>query len=141
MYLSYSFTDSNSRTAYGVLFEVNNLYFMVKANREVILSAGSIQSPQLLMLSGIGPRKHLEEMEIPVIYNSPGVGRNLQDHVGIEGINYLVTAPDNFPCDASIALNDQKIVSPKVINQFIFNHTGELYSNIFGDAVGFINSR
>ena len=50
----------------------------VLAHREIILSAGSIQSPQLLMLSGIGPRQHLQDLGVPVIHHLPGVGENLQ---------------------------------------------------------------
>ncbi|CAF1273846.1 unnamed protein product [Adineta ricciae] len=49
--------------------------------KEVILSAGTIGSPQLLLLSGIGPRKELEKFQIPVIVDLPGVGKNLQDHL------------------------------------------------------------
>ncbi|XP_060082037.1 L-sorbose 1-dehydrogenase-like [Ylistrum balloti] len=52
----------------------------VRANKEVILSAGSIQSPQLLMLSGIGPSEHLKEIGIPVVADLP-VGENLRDHL------------------------------------------------------------
>jgi len=47
----------------------------------VILSAGAIQSPQILQLSGVGPAKLLQEFNIPVIHNLPGVGENLQDHL------------------------------------------------------------
>jgi choline dehydrogenase-like flavoprotein len=50
---------------------------------EVLLCAGSIGSPQLLMLSGIGPAQHLRELDIPVIQDLPGTGQNLQDHLDV----------------------------------------------------------
>jgi choline dehydrogenase-like flavoprotein len=51
-----------------------------QARREVILAAGAIQSPQLLMLSGVGAGAELQASGIPVIHDLPGVGKNLQDH-------------------------------------------------------------
>lgn len=51
-----------------------------RARREVILSGGAIQSPQLLQLSGIGPAEHLRQLGIPVVHDSPGVGGNLREH-------------------------------------------------------------
>ncbi|MDE0171746.1 MAG: choline dehydrogenase [bacterium] len=51
--------------------------------REVIVSGGAINTPQLLMLSGLGPRKHLEELGVGVVNDLPGVGRNLQDHLEV----------------------------------------------------------
>jgi choline dehydrogenase len=55
----------------------------LKARREVILSGGAINSPQLLLLSGVGPRVELAKLGIPVVHDLPGVGQNLQDHLDI----------------------------------------------------------
>lgn len=64
-----------------------------KASREVIISGGTYNSPQLLKLSGIGPKKELEGLDIPVVVDLPGVGTNLQDHyeIAVQG-----TAPADF---------------------------------------------
>ena len=70
-----------NRLAVGVEYIQNQSKYIIRANREIILSAGAIQSPQLLQLSGIGPRGLLSEFGIPVIQDSPGVGENLQDHL------------------------------------------------------------
>jgi choline dehydrogenase-like flavoprotein len=56
---------------------------IIRANREVILSAGAIGSPRLLQLSGIGPADHLTDLGIPVVLDQPGVGANLQDHLDL----------------------------------------------------------
>lgn len=67
--------------AKGVLYKKGNSIFEVKADKEVIVSAGAIQSPQLLMLSGIGDTEELKKHNIDVICDLPGVGKNLQDHL------------------------------------------------------------
>jgi choline dehydrogenase len=72
--------------AVGVVGEREGEPVEVRAGREVILAAGAYNSPQLLMLSGIGPADHLEMREIEVAVDLPGVGGNLQDHVQIGGI-------------------------------------------------------
>ena len=89
--------------AHRVLFEGNRAVgiqvsdknknkYTIKANKEVILSAGAIQSPQLLMLSGIGPAAHLKDKGIPLLKNLDGVGKNLQDHLQLRLI-YEVSKP------------------------------------------------
>lgn len=67
----------------------------VRSNKEIILSAGAINSPQLLMLSGIGPKKHLSELGINTLVDSANVGQNLQDHtlvpILISGAKNIIT--------------------------------------------------
>ena len=71
--------ENNKAT--GVCFKDNkNKIFNVKSNKEVIVCAGAIGSPHILMLSGIGPKDHLKSMGINLIADMPGVGQNLQDH-------------------------------------------------------------
>lgn len=67
--------------AVGVEYRHGNSSTMVKANKEIILSAGAFQSPQLLMLSGVGAPSELEKSGIDCIKEIPGVGQNLQDHL------------------------------------------------------------
>ena len=71
--------DIKNKRATGVYFIRDGRKYFVKARKEVILSAGAIGSPQLLMLSGVGPKDHLTELGINVIADLP-VGQNLQDH-------------------------------------------------------------
>ena len=63
----------------GVEAESGGEVFVVEGE-EIILSSGAVASPQILMLSGVGPRAHLESLGIPVVHDSPGVGKNLRDH-------------------------------------------------------------
>ncbi len=69
------------RHATGVSYERAGRETVVRARREVILSGGSINSPQLLKLSGVGPAAELRALDIPVVHDLPGVGENLQDHL------------------------------------------------------------
>jgi choline dehydrogenase-like flavoprotein len=69
------------RRAAGVAYRQNGSVRTARARGEVILSAGAIGSPQILMLSGVGPAAHLSKLGIPVVLDKPGVGGNLQDHL------------------------------------------------------------
>jgi len=75
-------------TASGVQFLRNGVQHVVKATKEVILSAGAIGSPQLLMLSGVGPREHLLSLNISLVKSLNGVGRNMQDHSQFLGATF-----------------------------------------------------
>lgn len=70
--------------AVGIEVEANGRAECIRATREVVICGGAINSPQLLMLSGIGPADELRQLGIEVVQDSPGVGRNLQDHIGFK---------------------------------------------------------
>lgn len=87
--------DPKSKRAFGVIFKKHNKAYLVRARKEVVLSAGAISSPQLLMLSGIGPADHLQQFKIPVLSDLK-VGYNLQDHIGLGGLTFLIDEPISF---------------------------------------------
>jgi choline dehydrogenase len=76
-------------TATGVVIQSNGTISTLRANKEVIVSAGAFQSPQILMVSGIGPESILRQHNIPSIVNLPGVGQGMQDHMFF-GLSYRV---------------------------------------------------
>jgi choline dehydrogenase len=78
--------------ATGVKFLANGKEHTVTARKEIILSGGTINSPQVLMISGIGPKAHLKEHGIDVLKDLPGVGQNLQDHFMMP-VAYKCTQP------------------------------------------------
>ena len=78
--------------ATGIRYRRRGRPHTAHARREVILSGGAINSPQLLMLSGIGPGETLQGQGIPVLHHAPEVGRNLQDHLGYDHL-YRATVP------------------------------------------------
>ena len=83
--------------AVGVEAESGGEIFTVEAGK-VVLSSGALRSPQLLMLSGVGPREHLEEMGIPVVNDLPGVGQSLFNHLSVH-INFKVKDGVEVPAD------------------------------------------
>ncbi|XP_052743180.1 glucose dehydrogenase [FAD, quinone]-like [Bicyclus anynana] len=93
--------DKNDN-AYGVEYVKGGVTYKAHATKEVIVSAGTINSAKLLMLSGIGPREHLESLNIPVIQDL-AVGENLHDHVSFDGMVLAL-------------LNDTAIPKHEIIN-------------------------
>jgi len=105
--------------AVGVSYIQNGQSHQVNANKEVILSGGAINSPQLLMLSGIGPADHLKALDIPVVADLPGVGQNLQDHPAIVVL---------YACNQPISLASAQ--TAENLQDFIDNKMGPLTSNV-----------
>jgi choline dehydrogenase-like flavoprotein len=81
--------------ATGVDYVAKSGVSHARAEREVVLSAGAFNTPQLLMLSGVGPADHLRQIGVAPVVDAPGVGKNLQDHLGI-WITWNRTSPGRF---------------------------------------------
>lgn len=103
------------------------------ANKEVLLCAGAIASPQILQRSGVGSAELLAEFDIPLVHDLPGVGENLQDHLEM----YL-----QYECKEPVSLYPalQWWNQPKIGAEWLFGGTGVGASNHF-EAGGFIRSR
>ena len=84
--------EPTTKRAYGVRFIRNGVIYSVRARKEVVLSAGSIASPQMLMLSGVGHSSHLSRFGIPVL-SDLSVGDNLQDHISMPGMVFQIDKP------------------------------------------------
>jgi len=122
----------------GVKLMIDGAVKDVAADKEVILAAGAINSPKLLMLSGVGEAKALRSLGIDVVENLPGVGENLQDHVLLSGVvfkykgkmpdrpadsnaveaeAYLSSSP-SADTDISLVLHELPVVTPEVASRY-----------------------
>jgi choline dehydrogenase len=108
------------RRAIGVSFRRDGRLCTARAAREVILCGGAVNSPQLLMLSGIGPQQHLSELAIPVLHNLPGVGQSLQDHY---------SAPIKLKSRLPVTVNDVMLSNARKLKaglEYYMFHRGPL---------------
>ena len=119
--------------AVGVELIQNGQTRTIYADREVILSCGVFNSPQVLLRSGIGNAEHLREMGIPVVQDLPGVGENLQDHLDWP-IQYECTQP------VSLYSATTPLGQLKVGMEWFTSKTGIAASNLF-EAGGYFRSR
>ena len=108
----------------GLEFRRNGELRRVQASAEVILSAGVIGSPRILLLSGIGPADELQRLGVPVVANLEGVGRNLQDHVLLAGLVYECQGPlpplRNNGAESTLWWkSDSRLVAPDIQPVFI----------------------
>jgi choline dehydrogenase len=118
-----------NKRATGVVYEHNGVSETVHANVEVILAGGTINSPQLLLLSGIGPSDELQKVGIHVIHDLKGVGQNLQDHPMVS-VGYL--------CTQKISLDGAE--TPGNLVRYLLFKTGPLTSNV-AEAGIFLTTR
>lgn len=117
------------KRAVGVAYTHGGQKREASAAKEVIVCGGAINSPQLLMLSGIGPAQHLKDMDINVIHDLPGVGQNLQDHMVTGVLMY---------CNQPISLLNA--TRPGQLLKYLMFKRGMLTSN-GGEAGGFIRTK
>lgn len=117
------------KQAVGVEYRHGDNTSKVMAQRGVILSGGAVNSPQLLMLSGIGDGNHLQAFGIPVVVDLPGVGQNLQDHLAM-----MVAYEARQPISLRNALK------PEAQQEYMSSGRGPLSSNV-GEAGAFVKSR
>ena len=122
------------KRAVGVEFVMNGQMQQLKATKEVLLCAGALQSPQILMLSGIGPKQHLLDHQIAAVHDLPGVGQNLHDHLDIV---QQVHAPA-LTQSVGITLGGVWTLL-KGIFEWRSHRTGPLTSNV-AEAGGFVKS-
>ncbi len=126
--------DIEGRTVRGVVARQNGQVNTIVARREVILSAGAIGSPDILLRSGIGPAAQIKAMGAPLILDLPGVGQNLQDHVDMM---VICTSRSTEPYGISIRS------LPRLAREglrWIFRNRGMLSSNMV-EAGGFVRSQ
>ena len=120
--------------AVGVEYRQGGALKQVRAGREVLLSAGALLSPQLLMLSGVGPAAHLQQHGIPVLHDLPGVGQHLHDHPDVVQVLDAPELKDLF----GLSLSGMAQTLRGII-EWRKHRTGMLTTN-FAEAGGFIKS-
>jgi choline dehydrogenase-like flavoprotein len=124
--------DPATRIAFGVEFVRNRRRMQVKARKEVILSAGTFHSPQLLMLSGIGMRNDLQKFNIPVIRELP-VGKIMTDHICHYGPTIILNTTGN-----AVSLSD--VFTPRLFSEY-FQMRGPLTIVGGNEALSFIKTK
>ena len=122
-----------SGRAAGVVYEREGRQHEIRSSREVILSAGALQTPQLLLLSGIGPAADLKEVGIQPVHDLKGVGRNLHDHLACP---VLMRSPDPTSYGISARALPRGIAN---VLEYLILRSGPLASNVF-ESVAFLKT-
>lgn len=95
--------NTTTKTAYGIELLNNGATQVIYASKEVIVSGGAVNSPQILLLSGIGPKEDLEAVGVPVVHDLPGVGKNLHNHVAFF-VNFNINDSNSAPLNWATAM-------------------------------------
>ncbi len=122
------------KRAVGVEYSQGGTLKQIRCSREVLLCAGALQSPQILMLSGLGPQTHLTSLGLDVVQDIPGVGHNLHDHVDVVIVHTAPHLKDLF----GISLGGLWRAVKGMV-EWRRHRTGMLTTN-FAEAGGFVKS-
>ncbi|KAK7865407.1 hypothetical protein R5R35_001886 [Gryllus longicercus] len=121
--------DPSTKRAYGVEYVQNGRQGAVQVKKEVILSGGAINSPQLLLLSGIGPQEDLARVGVPLVKDLPGVGRNLNNHVAFATVWNMKKINDTYELDW------------KAILDYVLHHNGPMSSTGLSQITAKFNTK
>ncbi|CAG9791398.1 unnamed protein product [Diatraea saccharalis] len=124
--------DPQTKAAYGVEFIHRGVTYTSRVRKEVILSAGPIASPQLLMLSGVGPNDHLTSLNISVIKDLP-VGQTLYDHICFPAAIFTLNA-------TQVSLSESKALSIRKMFDWLRDGDNELSSPGAVEGIGYIKT-
>ncbi|KAK1981698.1 hypothetical protein LZ30DRAFT_781862 [Colletotrichum cereale] len=116
----------NGARAVGVRVDTQGVEYVLSTGKEVILTAGTFHSPQLLQVSGVGPREQFEALSVPVVADVPGVGQNLQDPIQIF-VAYPVSTP------SAQSLTKDPALGPGFVDEYLKSGTGP-----YSSAAGFL---
>ncbi|XP_074040704.1 glucose dehydrogenase isoform X2 [Leptinotarsa decemlineata] len=120
--------DPTSKRAYGVEVLNKGRKNMIYSTKEVIVSGGAVNSPQILLLSGVGPREELNKVNVPVIHDLPGVGKNLQNHVAFS-INFNINDTNSAPLNWATAM------------EYLLFRDGLMSGTGISEVTGFVNTK
>ncbi|XP_037035314.1 glucose dehydrogenase [FAD, quinone]-like isoform X2 [Bradysia coprophila] len=124
--------EEGTKKVIGVEYSRHGKTKVAYAKKEVVISAGAINSPKILMQSGIGPKKHLQSLNIDVKLDLPGVGQNLQDHIG------AFVGP--FVMNDTVSYHPDRDLTLSMFLNFWLRGKGVL-NTVGSDASGFISSQ
>ncbi|XP_064555161.1 glucose dehydrogenase [FAD, quinone] [Drosophila montana] len=130
--------EPGSKRVRGVRFEHGLVQHLALANKEVVLAAGALASPQLLMVSGVGPADQLLPLGIELVQHLPGVGGNLQDHISTSGAIYTF---DSLQPGTHMSFIVPEMLTQESVEAFVHDQNGFFYAMPVSEVMGFASTR